>query len=83
MRPERFRGLVRVCAGSCALNTQTTNLGVRSSNLFGRASQIRHFCDFRKLVPDRGLLLGYRAGQYRKATSIERFGSDMSLPSAC
>ena len=31
-------------------------------------------------MPDRGLLLGYRAGQYRKATSIERFGSDMSLP---
>ena len=63
--------------------SQTTNLGVRSSNLFGRASQIRHFCDFRKLVPDRGLLLGYHAGQYRKATSIERVGSDMSLPSAC
>ena len=29
------------------------------------------------------IALGYHAGQYRKATSIERVGSDMSLPSAC
>ena len=45
---EGFPWLVHPRAGSCGRQTQTTNLGVRSSNLFGRAINslilIQNFC---------------------------------------
>ena len=34
--------------------SQTTNLGVRSSNLFGRATKITHFLNFTKCVLSSG-----------------------------
>jgi hypothetical protein len=41
-----------------AQNPHTTNLGVRSSNLFGRANKIRHFVKSMYPENQRGYIMG-------------------------